>query len=253
MIARRTTTWALASCIAVGSITRVASAQERCPAVDGGSPELAAQDASARLAFVRGVMHDQARYAHTWTLAWSVIGVGIAAGEYGLMALPQAASKRQEDAVVGTSAFYIPLSIAVLPLAVRADDEALERRVAMSQTASGVMSSCLVLARAEELFAHTAANESERTAVLPHVFNVVLDAGYAGVLWLLFRDPGGVVFNGVSAVALGEAQILTLPTGAVGALERYKRGELARPGASPVAWSLGPAPVGTGVSVVATF
>jgi hypothetical protein len=188
-----------------------------------------------------------------WTWAWSGAGFGIAAGEYALIPIVQQPWKRQEQAVLGTVSFYLPASIAVLPLAVRADDEELETGVAKAWTRDGVLSPCLVLERAEELLEHAAANEAAHTSLVEHIVTITLTAGYAAVLWALFHDPGGLVLNGVGALAIGEAEILTVPTGAVSGLARYREGDLRPANAPHVAWTLAPLGVGPGLSLLATF
>jgi hypothetical protein len=245
---------ASAACgLALFVAARAAAAQETCPVIDGGAPALAAEDATARLAFVRRLMHDQARYAHTWTVAWSGIGFGLAAGQYGLAALATEPSKRQENVVAGTVSFYLPASIAVLPLSARSDADELETRVALAWTNQGVMSPCLALARAEELLQHTADDEAAHASIFQHALTITLSAGYGAVLWVLFHDVGGLLLNGIGAVVIGEAQIFTVPTGAVSGLARYRSGDLGASTPPKVTWSLAPLGVGQGLSVVGTF
>jgi hypothetical protein len=88
----------------------------RCPAVDGSTPRLAEIDARQRLAFVRQVMDDQARRARTWSLAWAVTGLGLAAGNYTLAALADTRDARIEGIVGGTASLFIPGGILVQPL-----------------------------------------------------------------------------------------------------------------------------------------
>jgi hypothetical protein len=233
---------------------RPAQAQTRCPAIDGGSERLASADAEARLAFVRSTMRDQAARAKTWEWAWSGIGYGLAAGQYALIPI-YAPEHRVEEAFEATVSLYLPASIFILPLAVRADDIVLERMIDRASAGSppSVLSPCRALARAEELFASSAADEALRTGFLQHAVGLVLTAAYTAFDWFVFKYPAGVAVAGGGALVVTEVQILTTPRGAVGALERYKRGDLTLDGAPKVSWSLAPMPGGGGLSVVASF
>jgi hypothetical protein len=117
------------------------------------------------------------------------------------------------------------------------------------------MMPCLVLDRAEEMLIKAARDEADLTSATFQVTSLVLDAGYAAIIALAFKDAAGTVLNGVGAVAVTELQIFTTPTDAVKALERYRRGDLSGARGSPprVAWALGPLGVAPGVSLVARF
>jgi hypothetical protein len=242
----------LGLCLGASLLGAEAHAQARCPAMPGASAALADVDAEARLAFLRGVMTDQAARARTWTWAWSGIGFGLAAGQYALIPLVPR-DKRFEEAFEGTAALYIPAGLAVLPLRVRSDRATLEQLLADTETPAGPMAPCLRVERAEELVALTADDEAAHTNVLQHVVTIVLSAGYAAILGFGFNDKVGMAWNGGSAVVLGEAQLLTSPTGAVSALERYRRGDLGIAALPRVAFGIEPLGVAPGLALVARF
>ena len=249
---------ALAAALAVTSFAGGARGETRCDAILGGSRALSDADADARLTFVRETMRAQASYAKTWTWAWSAIGFGLAAGQYGLMAIVPA-HERFEQAFEGTAALYIPAAIALQPLRVRGDDERLEEFLTETEVegpgGSHGGATCLRLARAEELLASSAADEALHTNWFQHTLTIVLSGAYAAVLGVAFKNVANVIVNGGGAVILGEAQLLTTPTGAVSALERYQKGDLTMVAPTPprVSWTLAPLGVGPGLAIVARF
>jgi hypothetical protein len=91
------------------------------------------------------------------------------------------------------------------------------------------------------------------TNVLQHVITIVLSAGYAAILGFGFKDKVGMAWNGGSAVVLGETQLLTSPTGAVSALERYRRGDLGVAAPARVSFGLEPLGVAPGLAIGARF
>jgi hypothetical protein len=256
MTGRATT---LAIVALVSAIAGSARAQSKCPAIEGGANALADADAEARLAFVRATMRDQASRAKTWTWTWSGIGFGLAAGQYSLMAIVPA-NKRFQQAFEGTAALYLPASLAVMPLRVRADDETLERFLADTEVTgpdgqTHGMAPCVRLARAEELLVSSAEDESLHTNWFQHTLTIVLSGAYAAVLGVAFKNVADVIVNGGGALVLGELQLLTSPTGAASALERYRRGDIGAAPAAParVSWALAPLGAAPGVSLVGRF
>jgi hypothetical protein len=239
------------ACFALASGAR---AQRReCAAIEGGSPALAALDAEARFDFVRRVMHDQGSRATTWRWSWTGIGLGLATGQYALIPIV-AQDKRLEQVYLGTASLFIPLSTTVFPLRIRDYDDVLVRAAADAEGSEGHMLPCLVLDHAEEMLIQAANDEANLTNVFHQVTSLVLDAGYAAIIAIAFRDAAGTVINGVGSVAVTELQIFTTPTGAVKALERYRRGDLSAPPGEPrVAWTMAPLGIAPGVSLVARF
>jgi hypothetical protein len=235
------------------AIAGSAGATTQCAAVEGGSPALEDIDAETRLTFVRHVMRDQASRADAWRWSWSGIGLGLAAGQYALIPLyPR--DKLFEQLFLGTASLYIPLSLAVFPLQIRRYDDILERAAADAEASQSHMMPCLVLDHAEELLMRAAKDEAQLTGTFMQVTTLALSAGYTAIIAVAFRDLGGTILNGGGAFVVGELQIFTTPTGAVKALDRYRRGDLGSPSAPPrVSWSVGPLGVAPGLAVVGRF
>jgi hypothetical protein len=226
------------ACLAFAGGARAQSTKTTCAPIAGGSAALESVDASR---------------ASTWRWAWTGIGLALVAGNYALIPIESTQNKRYEQVFVGTASFFIPLQLTVLPIRIPEYQKILERVAVDAETPQGHMAPCLVLDRAEDMLVRAAKDEALLTGPLAHVVNLVLDAGFATVLYLVFRDVGGTILNGVGAVVISEAQIWTTPTGAVKALERYRRGDLSEAPAPRVSWSLAPLGVAPGVSLVARF
>lgn len=219
---------------------------EFCPAPIEGSPAIASLDARVRLAFIRGVMRDQAKRARTWMWGWSLGGLGLAAGNYAVAAFAKTKDDAIDPIVGGTTSFFIPAAILVKPLRVSSDDDALEEYIATTTTALGPMQPCRQLALAEELLALSADDEALGVGVLSHAIAIGGNAAIALFLGLGFHHWGGGLLNGLGGLAISEAEIFMQPTGAVRALEKYRAGGLLDANASAnaasarVTWSVAP-------------
>ncbi len=228
----------------------------RCPSVDGGAPLLADVDARQRLAFVRAVMDDQARRARTWSLAWAVTGLGLAAGNVTRAALADSRDDRIDPLVGAGAALFIPAGILVLPLQVMANQRALEAdllNLSPNESATGI---CGALARAEILFARSAKNEAFKAGIATHLFVISGNVAIALFLGLGFDHWRGGLLQGGGGILVSEFQIFTQPTGAVSELARYRRGEVPATAASqPASVHLVPWMThgGAGLAAVGTF
>jgi hypothetical protein len=224
--------------------------------VDGSAPLLGEIDAHRRLAFVREVMDDQARRARTWSLAWAVTGLGLAAGNYTRAALADTRDDRIDPIVGGTTSLFIPAALLVQPLEVMAHQRTLEDDLAAlspTQNASGL---CATLARAEGLLAQSAENEAFKAGIATHLFVIGGNGAIALFLGLGFDHWKGALLNGGGGLLISEFQIFTQPTGAVTELARYRRGDLQRTSA----WQPWPIRIipwiaqgGAGVAAFGTF
>jgi hypothetical protein len=202
--------------------------------VDGSRPELAEIDAHRRLAFVREVMDDQARRARTWSLAWAVTGLGLAAGGYTQAALADTRDDRIDPVVGATASLFIPAAIVVLPLEVMAHQRALEADLANLSPAEGARGLCDALGRTERLLAQSAADEAFHAGVVTQLLVIGGNTAIALFLGLGFDHWRGALINGGGGLLISEIQIFTQPTGAVVELARYRRGDLAPTSASGV-------------------
>ena len=118
------------------------------------------------------------------------------------------------------------------------------------------MAPCVRLDRAEELLVSSAHDEKLHTNWVQHTLAIALGAGYGVLLQVIFKNWGQTILNGAGGIVLGEAQLLTLPTGAVSALDHYRHGDVggAAPAAAPqVSWGIAPLGVAPGVALVGRF
>ena len=220
----------LASGMDPASATEVAT---KCPVPPQGSPVLGDIDAASRLAFIRGTLDDQARRSQTWKWAWIVSGASLAAENFGYAARTSSHTDRADSIVGGTGSLLIPLSILIRPPVVFADRTEVDRNVAESPDG------CAVLARAEELFARDAERQARATSVVAHATSIGSNVGVALLMGFGFEHWKGAAWAGVGGTLISEAFIFTRPRGMIGALERYRKGELSSPSVSQ-RWSVVP-------------
>jgi len=220
----------LASGVDRASATEVAT---KCPVPPQGSPVLGDIDAAHRLAFIRGTLDDQARRSQTWKWAWIVAGSSLVAGNFETAARTSSHTDRADGIVGGTGSLLIPLSILIRPPVVLADRTEVERRVAESTDA------CAALAGAEELFARDAYSQAKATGVVAHATSIGSNVGVGLLMGFGFEHWKGAAWAGVGGTLISEAFIFTRPKGMIGALERYRKGELSSPSVSQ-RWSVVP-------------
>jgi hypothetical protein len=228
----------------------------KCPGVDGANSSLADVDARRRLAFVRDVMDDQARRARRWHLAWIVAGLGLSAGNYTRAALADTRDERIDPLVGGTTALFIPASTLALPLAVVRHQRTVEEDAGTLSPAEGARGVCAVLARAERLFAMSAADEAFKAGIAAHLFVIGGNGAIALFLGLGFDHWQGALVNGGGGLLISELRIFTQPTGAITELARYRRGDLhavASPSSSPIQIAPWIAQGGAGIAAFGTF
>lgn len=186
-----------------------------------------------RLAFIQTHLHEDARRARVWTGAW---GAG-----YGALALVQFAATaalpdQLPDLYVGAiSSAGALAALLVVPLDVMEDSHALDA-LALAHPSEV---DCDVLAETERLLVHSAENERAGRSLFMHGANIVYNALSLLVLGLVFDRWASGALNALVGIALGEAQILTQPTGAEETLRRYRSGEWDAAGATPrPAWNV---------------
>jgi hypothetical protein len=230
----------------------------RCPPMSGAAPALSMQPASLRLDFVRSVMRDQARRARLWSWGWALGGTALIAGNYAIAALADTADDRVDPIVGGTAAITIPAGILIKPLTVMSANDELEDYLARTASTAGARDACVTLARAEELLAISADDEALTAGWIAQVLAIGGNAAIGLFLGLGFDHWEGALLNGVGGIAVSEAQIFTQPTGAVSALERYRRGVLQARGepTATFAWHVTPwlgAGAARGVTVGVSF
>jgi hypothetical protein len=181
---------------------------------------LAAVGGETRLAWIDTRLSATARTARIWTWGWG-IGIGVATVA-NLAPLPFVAPEDRVDwytSAATTVVGIVPLVIA--PLDVIGDARTLRARIDAAGTGSGVHV-CGLLAEAETMLVRDAENQRDGQRWWLHVGNVVLNAGVGLFLGLGFHHWGAGAFNAATGVVIGEAIILTQPTGSIGDLERYR-------------------------------
>ena len=140
------------------------------------------------------------------------------------MPIPFVAKEDRVDWYVGagtTIVGIVPLVIA--PLDVVDDARGLRARLDGAGPAPDV---CSLLADAETRLVRDAQNQSDGQRWWLHVGNVLLNSGVGLFLALGYHHWGAGAFNAVFGSAIGEAIILTQPTGTISDLERYRRAAL---------------------------
>ena len=206
----------------LAAIPPAAVAAVPCPAVPEVGATVAAVDGEARLAWIAGHLSRTAHRATVWKWGW---GVGIGAATVANLApLPFVKPENRIDwytSAASTAIGIVPLLIA--PLDVIEDASALGAR----RTALGANDDvCGELAFAESLLVRDARNQADGQRWWIHVGNVVVNAGVGLFLGLGFHHWLAGGFNFVSGTAIGEAIILTQPTGSIDDLRRYRTGVL---------------------------
>jgi len=202
-----------------------ARAADRCPVGAGGTPALAAIDPELRLHFIDEHLARTKHRAQVWTWGW---GIGIGVATVGnIIPLFFVSPQNRIDWYVGAGTTVIgvvPLLIA--PLDVVADSRALTARLATRAPTDDV---CALLADAEIKLVRDAKNQQDGQRWWLHVGNVLLNTGVGAVLALGYHHWAAGVYNATLGTAIGEAIILTQPTGTIGDLETYKAGTFAPP------------------------
>jgi hypothetical protein len=114
--------------------------------------------------------------------------------------------------------------------------------------------SCAELLRLEKALSRGARNERLGTGTAAHLGNLAINAGFGVASALLAGRAAPGLLTFALGFGLGEVQILTEPTDLIGALERYRAGELDGPSAVPASigrrWTVRPAGAGIAVSIV---
>jgi hypothetical protein len=202
-----------------GLLAFAAQAGTHCPAGAGGGSALSAVEGERRLSWIDGHLSNTAHRARLWTWGW---GIGIGAATVGNLApLPFVAKDSRIDWYVGAGTTVIglvPLLIAPLDVI---DDAAKVHAAAGTST-----DVCRLLVDAEGSLVRDAQNQADGQRWWLHVGNVALNFGVGLFLGLGYHHWGAGVWNAVGGSAIGEAIILTQPTGTIEDLRRYRTGTL---------------------------
>ncbi len=207
-----------------------------CASIAGDGAPLGEAQAEDRAGFLRGKLLAERPPARTWALAWGITDGALTAGQ--LAAIPFAHG-RSTRALLGAGAAASALGvlqIVFMPIAPSAP------------SASGG-DACAELSSLEDSLVRSARNERLGAGALAQTGNVLINAGFGVAAAIAGGWRAGAITAGLGW-ALGEAQLLTQPTGLVDALANYRGPELALP--APVAVA-SPPERGTVLSLAWTF
>lgn len=206
---------------AAAGFTSIAAAA-RCPVGAGGNEALAGVDGEWRLRWIDTHLSTTAHRARVWTWSW---GTGIVVATIGnIVPIPFVARQDRIDWYVGagtTIVGIVPLLIA--PLDVVDDARGLRAKLDAAGAAPDV---CHLLIDAETRLVRDAQNQADGQRWWLHAGNVLLNSGVGLFLVLGYHHWGAGAFNAVFGSAIGEAIILTQPTGTIDDLARYRRAAL---------------------------
>lgn len=176
-----------------------------------------AQDASTCEASVHTLvttLDTNARRARVWYWGWMTAGLALLGGQAALAAVTTGNTRKEFIAGAATSLF-IPSVLLLQPPVVLADAPLLDARVAATTVDGRLGDPCIVLPRAREILLRDAHDQAFSTGWFAHAFVVGGNIAVGLFLGLAFKDWGGAVKQAVGGSVVGEAQILTLPTGAL--------------------------------------
>jgi hypothetical protein len=186
-----------------------ALAQETAAADRG---EMARCDASVRA--IQQTLDTDASRTRVWYWAWMAAGTGLLVGQTALSAVTSGDMQKEFIAGALTSTF-IPSVLLLHPPFVLSGSRRLDARLELTSVDGRLGDPCIVLPRAQELLRRSADDQALATAWFAHVFVVGGNIAVGLVLGLGFGDWAGAIKQAVGGSAVGELQILTLPTGAL--------------------------------------
>ncbi len=204
--------------MALAASLPAAARAQGCPAPAGADPRLAAAGAESRLAFIRASLAAEAGRVRTWQLWWSVGYGGLTAAQLAAIPFTEDPGARADWAVGAASAATGLGLVLLFPPEVGSSE---------ARLASLPPDGCAALAEAERLLEGAAASEAAQTGWLVHAGNVLLNAGFGLILGLGWQRWESAAVTFATGAALGEATILTQPTGLPEELARYRAGDLA--------------------------
>ncbi|HEY3821071.1 MAG TPA: hypothetical protein VGL81_28095 [Polyangiaceae bacterium] len=187
-------------------------------AIAMSTPSLArAQETSAceaRVHVLAGTLDRDARRAHVWYWAWMTAGLALIGGQATLAAVTTGNTQKDFIAGAATSVF-IPSVLLLQPPAVLADAPLLDARIDATTVDGRLGDPCIVLPRARELLLRDAHDQAFATGWFAHAFVIGGNIAVGLLLGLAFKDWSGAAKQAIGGSAVGELQILTLPTGAL--------------------------------------
>jgi hypothetical protein len=157
---------------------------------------------------IEALLRDQAQRARTYRYVWTGINAGLAIGAFGLM--PFVSHEKREDyAVSGIASLLGTVTTFAFPLHVEQDVPELDTLQTLPPAERHKKLSELL---------HDGAHDEHARVTWPwHLFNLGTSAITGGIIAIGFGHTQAGLQTGIAGFLLGEAQILTQPTGLVGA------------------------------------
>jgi hypothetical protein len=199
-----------------------------CPPPRGADPRVSVHlqeiDGRARLLWIDRHLSQEASKGRFWADAWA-IGIG-AAGVGSLAAVPFVAPGDRIDWYTSAATAAIGVLPFILsPLAVTRDAPRLRAAITAAPLDDQARV-CALLVDAEGKLAADAADERWQRGWWIHAGNIAFNTGVLLFLGLGYQHWTSGIINGAAGAVVGEAIILTQPTGSTDDLGAYNRGEL---------------------------
>ena len=177
-----------------------------------------------RLEWINERLSHEAHRMSRWNYGWA-IGIG-ASGVGSLIPVPFVAPENRVDYYTGAAL----AAVGVLPFLLAPPDVIRDGRELQAMLIASPPDTdaqvCAMLADAEERLVRDARNEHLLSGWWAHAANVAINAGALLFLGFGYHHWLSGTITGVAGVVIGEAVILTQPTGTIDALARYQRGDL---------------------------
>jgi hypothetical protein len=178
------------------------------------APAQETRECDQRLAPIAATLDDDARHTRVWYWSWMAAGTALVASQAVLSGVTT--GDLQKDSIVGASAsVFIPAFLLIHPPAVLSDVPRLDARLAQTRVDGRVGDPCISLMRARELLARDADDEAFAKAWYAHAFVIGGNIALGLLLGVGFGDWLGFAKQVVGGSLIGEAQIWTLPGGAL--------------------------------------
>ena len=167
-----------------------------------------------QLAPIAAALDDDARRTRVWYWTWMSIGTALLVGQ-GAIAAATTGNLRVELGVGSAASVFIPGVLLVHPPRVLSDGPLLDARLAATTVDGRVGDPCISLLRARELLARDADDQKVAKGWFAHVFVIGGNVALGLLLGIGFHDWVGGAKQLVGGSLVGEAQIFTLPGGAL--------------------------------------
>jgi hypothetical protein len=236
--------------VLLGSLPR--SAHADCPNMVGANADLDAIDPATRAQFVRKSLDADASNARLWFWGWAGAGVASATVN-GIVAAGGDYGTRVDQIGAASGGLMLAVTTLIFPLAVTSDASAVGTAVDSSANRASA-DPCAVVAYSERYLAHAAEDEASRKRLVGHALPIGGAIAGGLVLGLGYGHWTSGALNAGIGIVVTELKMLTQPTGAVRALDRYRTGVLGKDGPA-VGWQLVPmaTPQGGGLALTMVY